>query len=426
MHRGGPIGSQVPTLLGYPFKLVRDRFWRVSWAGLHEVRYIAEVAVWLRWFVAALCVYVIIQRPFPFPVSQYASYGVAIGSLIVLNGFVHYQLWSGRLLSWRWVLALHVMDIALMTAAVWISGGHSARFSHLLYYPTLAVFATLFSSLKLNLAWVTLVALTYAVVSLTVGEGIDWAAREDITLVARVVVMYILVLGVNLVARFERAGRLSATERERALQQERIDLSQSIHDTAAQSVYMIGLGVDSARSLAGDYNAQLSETLASTSQLSRSVMWELRRSIDMGGIFEGRDLGSVLRAHAETFQRITMVPTAMSQSGVEPALGLDIRSRLFSVAHNALTNAFRHADARRVDVALDFSEDYIRLRVADDGVGLPDDYAERGRGFVGMRAEAERMGGWLTVTSGGPGKGTSVSCVVPIDATSGLGPTGPN
>ena len=397
-----------------PFTLLRDRFWRGDWAGPYEVRYAAVVSVWVRWCVAALCVALIVQRPFDYPASQYTSYWVFIGLLIVFNGLVHYRLWSGRTLPWRWMLALSATDVALVTALVWISGGFSTLFTHLLYYPALAAFAVLFTSLKLNLVWVTLVALTYALVCLTVGGGIDWAAREDVTLVVRVAVMYTVVLPVNLVARFERFGRLKATERENALQQERIDLSQSIHDTAAQSVYMIGLGVASDRALAGDSNPQLAETLEATSQLSRSVMWELRRSIDAGRLFEGRDLGSVLREHTETFQRITSVPTRMTQSGVEPELSVDTCSRLFSIVHNALTNAFRHSDAGRVDVVLDFKVDGIRLTVEDDGVGLPQGYEDHGRGFAGMKTEAERIGGQLVVLSNGPGGGTSVSCVVPI------------
>ena len=407
----------MPALLIRPFTLLRDRFWRGDWAGPYEVRYAALVSVWVRWCVAALCVALIVQRPFDYPASQYTSYWVFIGLLIAFNGLVHYRLWSGRTLPGRWMLALSATDVALVTAVVWISGGFSTLFTNLLYYPALAAFAVLFTSLNLNLVWVTLVALTYALVCLTVGGGLDWAAREDVTLVVRVAVMYTVVLAVNLVARFERFGRMRATERERALQQERIDLSQSIHDTTAQSVYMIGLGVDSARSLAGDSNAQLAETLAATSQLSRSVMWELRRSIDAGGLFEGRDLGSVLREHTETFQRVTSVPTRMTQSGVEPGLSVDTRCRLFSIAHNALTNAFRHSDAGRVDVVLDFKVDGIRLTVEDDGVGLPEGYEDHGRGFAGMRAEAERIGGQLVVSSNGPGGGTSVSCVVPIGKT---------
>ena len=400
-------------MLTRPFSLVRDRFWRASWAGSYEVHYSAGVSVWARWFAAVLLLYILFQPPFPFPVALFASYSVIIVLLIVFNGFIHFRLRSGRPLTWRWTLGMNATDVALVTAGVWIAGGFSAMFTHLLYYPALAMSAALFTSLRLNLAWATLVAVVYSVISLTVGEGLDWAARDDMVLVVRVGVMYTVVLAVNLVVKFERSERLRATERERALQRERIDLSQSIHDNAAQSIYMIGLGVDSARTLAGDSNPELSRTLAATSQLSRTVMWELRRSIDAGRIFEGRELRSVLREHTETFQRITTVPTRMVQSGAEPALSVDTRSRLFSIAHNALTNAFRHAGAGSVSVALDFSEDRIRLTVEDDGAGLPGDYALRGRGFAGMKAEAERMGGRLVVTSGGAGEGTSVKCEIP-------------
>ncbi len=404
---------QFPALLVRPFCLIRDRFWRASWAEPLEVHYAAGVSVWARWLVAALVLYVLFQPPFPFPVAKYGSYSAVIALLVVLNGFLHLRLRSGRPLTWRWTLGMSATDVALITFGVWIAGGFSALFTHLLYYPALAMFAVLFTSLRLNLAWATLVAGVYCAVSITAGDGLDLVARDDMVLVVRVGVMYTVVLAVGLVAGFERSGRLRPTERERALQRERIDLSQSIHDTAAQSVYMISLGVDSARALAGDSSPELSRTLAATSQLSRTVMWELRRSIDAGRIFEGRDLGSVLREHTETFQRITGVPTRMAQSGAEPTLSVDTRSRLFSIAHNALTNAFRHADAGSVRVELDYWEDSVRLTVEDDGMGLPGDYAQRGRGFAGMRADAELMGGQLMVTSEGPGEGTSVSCVIP-------------
>ena len=37
------------------------------------------------------------------------------------------------------------------------------------------------------------------------------------------------------------------------------------------------------------------------------------------------------------------------------------------------------------------------MSIADDGTGLPDDYATRGQGFRNMGEEAERMGGRLVV-----------------------------
>ena len=132
-----------------------------------------------------------------------------------------------------------------------------------------------------------------------------------------------------------------------------------------------------------------------------------------GHLFEGRELGRALWSHTETFERVASVPAEMVQSGTEPPLAVGTRARLFSIAHNALTNAFLHAGAGRVEVRLDFEADCIRLSVANDGVGLPDDYAERGRGFRGMRADAERLGGRLIVETGGLDGGTTVTCETP-------------
>ena len=44
---------------------------------------------------------------------------------------------------------------------------------------------------------------------------------------------------------------------------------------------------------------------------------------------------------------------------------------------------------------------------------FPDGYAERGRGFNGMRSDAEQMGGALIVESGEGAGGTTITCVVP-------------
>ena len=228
--------------------------------------------------------------------------------------------------------------------------------------------------------------------------------------------MYAIVLGISLIIRFERIRRQAAVSRERQVQEERIELSQSIHDTTAQTEYMIGLGIDGAMKLAGDSDPELAERLAATSALAKSAMWELRRPIDMGHIFEGRELGRVLGSHTANFSKITAIPAEMVQTGDEPPLATETRTRLFSIAHNALANAFLHAQAGRVEVSLDFEAGRIRLSVSDDGVGLPDDYAERGRGFAGMEADTERMGGWLIVESGGQEGGTTVTCVVPYES----------
>ena len=183
--------------------------------------------------------------------------------------------------------------------------------------------------------------------------------------------MYVVVMAVNLATRFERMRWRQAVERERELQRERVELSQAIHDTVAQSAYMLGLGIDTAKALAGDANPELTATLEAASRLSRSVILELRHPINVGGIYEGRELSRALRSHATSFTNVTSVPVEMTHTGVEPPLSIEARSLLFSIAHNALTNAYRHAKANRVAINLEFAENHSRLSVADDGVGLP-------------------------------------------------------
>ena len=204
-----------------------------------------------------------------------------------------------------------------------------------------------------------------------------------------------------------------AVERERALQRERVELSQAIHDTVAQSAYMVGLGIDTAKTLAGDANQELTATLEAASRLSRSVILELRRPINMGGIYEGRELSRSLRSHATSFTNVTSVPVNMTHTGAEPPLSVEARSLLFSIAHNALTNAYRHAEANSVAIDLVFDEKDSRLSVSDDGVGLPDDYAERGNGFTNMSRAAARLGGRLVVEQRGAMGGATVTCVIP-------------
>ena len=330
-----------------------------------------------------------------------------------LNGLVHYRLLTNRSVSWRWLLLLSAMDMVLITVGIILQRGFEG-FIFLAYYPTFALFVVVFPSLWLGLAWTTMTAVVYAVAILTVSPPLNLIAGDGKELVVRLAAMYALVLCVSLIARFERVRRQAAVEGERRLQQERIELSHSIHDTTAQSAYMIGLGIDAAKKLAGDSNEELAARLEATSRLSKTAIWQLRHPIDMGRLFDGRELGGVLESHVATFTSVTSVGAELTQNGMEPPLSMEAKSLLFTVAHNALTNAFRHAGASRVLVGLDFGEHELRMSVSDDGVGLPGDYEARGHGFANMRADAERLGGRLVVEPRGPDGGASVACVMPL------------
>ena len=401
-----------------------SRFSPPVWADTDVVPYAARVSVWGRWFFLLVAMFQFLYRP-TFWYPDHVEYTLLPAALLALNGLVHYRLLTDRPVTWRWLLFLSVMDFALITAGLVFQAGLTSGlvlqsaihgFMFLAYYPALALLVVVFASLWFGLAWTTVTAVVYSLLCMTTGPGLDLDLEEEKLLLARVAMMYVLVLFVSLIARFDRTTRQAALERERKLQRERIELSQAIHDTAAQTAYMIGRGIHRAREVADESNEELIAALDATSILSRSAMWELRHPIDAGHIFEGRQLGAVLWSHCATYEKIPGVPANMSLSGIEPPLATDTRARLFSIGHNALTNAFLHARASVVEVRLVFEVDGTRLLVSDDGVGLPDDYAERGRGFKSMSAEAERMGGTLMVESGTGDGGTTIACVVPYEA----------
>ena len=130
---------------------------------------------------------------------------------------------------------------------------------------------------------------------------------------------------------------------------------------------------------------------------------------------KGRRLAGLSRPTLPASPPSPTVPAEMTQTGVEPPLYAETKSQLFSIAHNALTNAYRHSEASRVSVDLEFGAEDTRLSISDNGIGLPDDYSERGNGFANMTATAERLDGRLAVEKRGAMGGATVTCVIPLE-----------
>ncbi len=396
-----------------------DAFWvddrRSSKEDSDGLRYVAIIAVRAHWFILPVLVFELLYRPYyvHVGVARFIPFPLLLIALVGFNGYLHYRLLTVRSITWRMLVALCALDVVLVSTALALSDGFNHSFLHLFYYPALAGLAALFTSFRATMAWVTMASVTYLTISLMVGDGIDTEAKDEKALLARIAIMYLVVAAVNLATGFERMRWRRAVERERALQRERIDLSRAIHDTAAQSAYMIGLGVDTAKAQLGDANTKVTATLQETSRLSRSLIWELRHPINMGSVFEGMELNRALRSHASSFTNVTSVPARMTHAGVEPDLSMEAKSLLFSIAHNALTNAYRHAEATNVTIALEFGEEHSSLSVSDDGVGLPGDYEQRGNGFANMNRAAEQLGGRLVVDKKGVMGGATVTCVIP-------------
>ena len=408
---GNTLESPVPSVIRIAMRRFL-RFFRGSGStSPEELLHAARVLLWVRWFGLTAAFLEIHYRVDYWSLSHILNTFYCLG-FMAANGYVQYLIRSRGTVKPVWLFGLSALDLAAISFSASLSGGFNSPY-FVLYYFAVAVFAYVFTSPRYVLPWTTLVAVIYSALSVAVEPGLDIAGKDEQHLFYRLVALYAVSAAVGIIAGLERESRRRGLERERELQRQRIEISQTIHDTTAQWAYMIGLGVEGAMELVDESQEELKAKLRLVAELSRSAMWELRHPIDGGQIFRGEELGEVLEAHAATFTVITSVPAELVQHGREPPLSIIDKSLLFSMAHNALTNVVRHANASEVVIGLDCAGEELRLSVRDDGVGLPPGYEARGHGFRNMRADAGRMGGRLEVESDGDGGGTTVTCVVP-------------
>jgi signal transduction histidine kinase len=94
-----------------------------------------------------------------------------------------------------------------------------------------------------------------------------------------------------------------------------------------------------------------------------------------------------------------------------------LRDEIYRITAEALRNAFRHARAGRIDVAIRHGDHEFRIIVKDDGKGIDPEVLKQGSrrghwGLPGMRERAEAMGAVLDIWSS-HGIGTEVSLRVP-------------
>jgi signal transduction histidine kinase len=93
-----------------------------------------------------------------------------------------------------------------------------------------------------------------------------------------------------------------------------------------------------------------------------------------------------------------------------------VRDDIHRISREALRNAFRHADADRIEAELTYAAREFRVRIRDNGKGIDQQLLTGGRvkhwGLAGMRERALQIGAQLNLWSD-MGSGTEVELRVP-------------
>jgi len=204
---------------------------------------------------------------------------------------------------------------------------------------------------------------------------------------------------------------------------ERARIARDLHDTLLQSFHGLLLRFQTASELFATRPADAKRTLDGAIDQAAQAITEGRDAVQglRSSTVESNDLALAINTLAEELAGgQTNSSASVFNVGVEGTpkpLRPILRDEVYRVAGEALRNAFRHAQARRIEVEIRYDERWFRLRVRDDGKGidsklLNDNERPGHYGLRGMRERAKLLGGQLTVWSE-VDSGTEVELSIP-------------
>lgn len=215
--------------------------------------------------------------------------------------------------------------------------------------------------------------------------------------------------------------QLLARRLEAAKEEERKEIARELHDDLgpALTAVVINLQLLGTEASADRARRRIEDSI---DLVDRMVQQIRDLSLDLRPpLLDEMGLVSALKGYLETQAERTGLEIEVRGDASCPDLAPEMEITAFRVAQEAVTNAIRHAAARKVTVSIRSVDGVLAILVEDDGKG----FDARGTllgpatgkylGLLGMQERARMLGGELELDST-PGRGTRVRLQLPLDA----------
>ena len=194
---------------------------------------------------------------------------------------------------------------------------------------------------------------------------------------------------------------------------DRTHLGRDLHDGVLQSLYAIGLSIETTRRgeprMTPESQRSIAGIVAQINRLIDEIRHMIRRLEE--GVVHEFDLTTELHALKTTYDQVGQIRITLDlQSAAIDVLTKEEEREILHIVREALNNCVRHAHAAHAKIAIRKRGEKILVTVCDNGIGFATaaGSVKRGYGLANMEARARKIGGTLTVQSE-PGHGTDIT-----------------
>ncbi len=207
----------------------------------------------------------------------------------------------------------------------------------------------------------------------------------------------------DLAQRNAELERLRAAEAQRVVAQERTRVARELHDVVAHHLTAVIIRAQAADRVRETRPEVASESIGWIAETAKEALTAMRGTVRM--LRADGDAADL--APEPTLADLRSIAARVGEAGLEielrmpdppPDLEPQVELAAVRIAQEALTNAMRHAGARRAIVTLHCDDDGVVVDVDDDGTSGPPSARRRdGNGLVGMQERAAACGGRLRI-----------------------------
>jgi signal transduction histidine kinase len=214
-------------------------------------------------------------------------------------------------------------------------------------------------------------------------------------------------------------AKLSERLQDLAVQQERDRISRDLHDGIIQSLFSIGMNLESAMAMVESAPDRARQRIEGAVDRIDDAIRELRNTIfhlrPQAAATMGLRMGLIELAREHEVNALVR-PTLDIPSDLDARVHDAMIPDILQVVREALSNVARHARATRVTVRAEHDGSGLTVEITDNGVGFEPSQPAVGRGLENVRERAQALGGGVDLTSE-PGEGARLTLTVPLEET---------